>query len=65
MSSFKLSDNGIVLLDDDKPEEAVELMDKLASSKKTYDEAREAAFSFMKKHFDVKPVYTKLLEELK
>ena len=64
LGSYQFSETGMILLDEENPAAAVELMNMLAKDKKKYDEARETAYNFMKMFFDVKPVYTKLLQEL-
>ena len=55
---------GTVILDEENPEEAVALMNKLSDDKKSYDKARNAAFAFYSKYFDTKPVYDKMLDVL-
>ena len=55
---------GTVVLDEEHPEEAVALMNKLSDDKEAYDKARNAAFTFYSKYFDVKPVYDKMLDVL-
>ena len=53
---------GTVFLDEDDPEPAVELLERLATDKEMYDTWRENAYAFYSKHFDVRSVYAKLLE---
>ena len=55
---------GTVVLDEEQPEEAVVLMNKLSDDKEAYDKARNAAFTFYSKYFDVKPAYDKMLDVL-
>ncbi len=64
LGSYQFAETGMIFLDEENPKAAVELMNMLAKDKKKYDEARETAYNFMKTFFDVKPVYTKLLQEL-
>lgn len=64
LSSWSFEENGIILLDEENPDEAIKLMTKLSSNKEEYDIAREKAYMFMKELFDVKPIYTKFLNEL-
>ena len=62
LSSWKFSENGIVLLDEDNIDVTVALLNKLSMDKHAYDTARTAAYNFMKKYFDVVPVYSKLID---
>lgn len=64
LSDWSFEQNGIILLDENNPNEAIELMNTLSDDKIAYDSAREKAYMFMKTLFDVKPVYSKLLKEL-
>jgi hypothetical protein len=63
--NLQFNDTGIILLDEENPKPAVELMEHLSTRKDSYDCARENAYRFMKDYFDVKPVYSKLLKELR
>ncbi len=55
---------GTIFLDENNPEEAMQLMNKLADNPTMYDEWRNKAFNFYKKYYDVKNIYSIMLKNI-
>ena len=53
---------GTVFMDESNPEQAAELMDKLAGDGEMYEKYRSIAYNFYRKYFDNSVIYKKVLE---
>ena len=53
--------NGTIVLDEEHPEDSIELMEKLASDEEYYELCRKNAYNFYKKYFDNSVIYKKVL----
>lgn len=56
-------DCGIVFMDENNPKEALDLMDKLSEDEEFYNNFRNKAFDFFKKHFDSRVIFEKIMEK--
>lgn len=59
---YGFEQNGTIMMDEEHPEESVELMNKLSDDKEMYDKYRSIAFDFYSKHFNSKTVYDKIFD---
>lgn len=57
ISEYGSEETGTVIVDEEAPEEALELMEKLSKDEELYEKYRNNAFSFYKKFFDLKVVF--------
>ena len=62
LADYSFDETGTVLLDEEHPEAAVELMDKLSVDAEMYEKHRAAAYAFYKRVFDNSVIYKKVLE---
>lgn len=62
---FDQEETGTILLDDENPQAAVDLMNKLSDDKVMYDEWRKNAYDFYYKYFDTKNVFYPLISKIK
>lgn len=61
LAEYGIEKTGTVFLDEEHPEEAIQLMEKLVSSKEEYEKCRNAAYNFYKGCFDNSVIYSKVL----
>ena len=54
--------DGIIYMDENHPEEAIELMNKLNDNAEMYEEMRTKCFNFFKQHFNCDKSFDKILE---
>lgn len=62
LADYSFDETGTVLLDEEHPEEALSLMDKLSADPVEYEKYRDAAYAFYKNVFDNSVIYKKVLE---
>lgn len=59
---YGFNTTGTIMLDEDHPEEAVELMNKLSDDQEMYDQCRERAFNFYSSVFSSNVIFTNLFK---
>ena len=62
LADYSFDETGTVLLDEEHPEDALALMEKLSQDQVEYEKHRDAAYAFYKKVFDNSVIYKKVLE---
>ncbi len=55
-------DTGIIFMDENAPEEAIKIMNRLSENKELYDAEREKVFNFFKRYFDSKVIFERIME---
>lgn len=64
LSEYGSEQTGTVMLDEDAPEEAIALMNKLSDDKELYEKYRNAAYEFYSKHFSLDVVYINIFKRI-